>query len=194
MNISPRQFEIIESAGKLLSIGGISNLTTKNLANEMHFSEAALYRHFKSKDDIIIAMLKYLAETMDKRMAKIIESDLDSAAKLKLLFTDQFKFFSENKHFLVAIFSDGLWEKKEKIHQAVKTVMGIKKQYLNIIFSEGIENETYTSIIPKSSLIHLSMGSFRLHMLKWKMNEYAFDLEETGEVIIDDLLKILKNQ
>ncbi|MFN5416495.1 MAG: TetR/AcrR family transcriptional regulator, partial [Flavobacteriia bacterium] len=57
--ISNRQIELIEAAGKLLSTAGISGLTTKNLAKEMNFSESAIYRHFKSKEDIIVEMLNY---------------------------------------------------------------------------------------------------------------------------------------
>ena len=33
----------------------------------MGFSEAALYRHFSSKEDIIVAMLEYVAKMMDER-------------------------------------------------------------------------------------------------------------------------------
>ena len=192
MEISPRQFEIIQSAGKLLSVGGIGNLTTKNLANEMHFSEAALYRHFKSKDEIIIAMLNYLAKSMGERMDTIIENPVSATEKLKTLFYSQFHFFSENNHFLVAIFSDGLWEQNEKIHQSVKNVMAVKRKYLDIIFTEGIQNKEFSKVIGKDSLIHISMGAFRLHMLQWKMSNYAFDVEKKGKLIINDLLKLIK--
>lgn len=192
MDISPRQFEIIESAGKLLSTGGISNLTTKNLAKEMHFSEAALYRHFKSKDEIIIAMLKYLASSMDERMQAVLNTTDNSNIKLSAMFVSQFKFFCENKHFLVAIFSDGLWEKNEIIHNAVKGVMAVKRKYLDQIFTEGIKKDEFTTIIDKASLIHISMATFRLHMLKWKMNNYAFDVEKGGQKIIGDLLILIK--
>ncbi|MCB0409114.1 MAG: helix-turn-helix transcriptional regulator, partial [Flavobacteriales bacterium] len=48
MNYSDRQIEIIVAATKLISEKGIQNLTTKNLAAEMSFSEPALYRHFKN--------------------------------------------------------------------------------------------------------------------------------------------------
>ena len=191
MKISPRQFEIIESAGKLLSVGGISNLTTKNLAQEMKFSEAALYRHFKNKNEIIIAMLNYLAFDMDDRMKTTLKPKGDSIYNLETLFTGQFKFFNKNRHFLVTIFSDGLWENNTDIHNAVKGVMAVKKKYLNFIFTEGISNNQFTTKIDKESLIHISMGTFRLHLLKWKMDNYKFDLEKTGTPIIKDLIQLI---
>ena len=60
-SISDRQLEIIEAAGKILTASGLSGLTIKNLAKEMKFSESAIYRHFASKEDIIISLLEYLA-------------------------------------------------------------------------------------------------------------------------------------
>jgi TetR/AcrR family fatty acid metabolism transcriptional regulator len=65
--ISDRQLEIIEAAGKILTASGVSGLTIKNLAKEMKFSESAIYRHFTSKEEIIIALLEYLAISMDER-------------------------------------------------------------------------------------------------------------------------------
>jgi len=48
-----RQLEIIEAAGRILTLSGVSGLTIKNLAKEMQFSESAIYRHFTSKEEII---------------------------------------------------------------------------------------------------------------------------------------------
>ena len=54
VEIKTRQLEIITAAGEILSESGISGLTTKKLAAKMGFAESALYRHFKSKENIII--------------------------------------------------------------------------------------------------------------------------------------------
>ena len=67
--ISIRQLEIIEAAGKILTTSGVGGLTTKNLAKEMQFSESALYRHYPNKEEIVIALLEYLATNMDERFS-----------------------------------------------------------------------------------------------------------------------------
>ena len=79
--ISDRQIEIIEAAGKILTRSGISGLTIKNLAKEMQFSESAIYRHFTSKEEIIVAMLEYLAHDMDTRYMQVTNSDHDALQK-----------------------------------------------------------------------------------------------------------------
>ncbi len=192
MDLTKRQLQIIDAAGKLLASGGIQNLTTKKLAIEMGFSEAALYRHFKSKDDIVFAMLTYLASNIDKRIGEIINSDMDAIEKLKTLFNNQFTFFNKNTHYLVAVFSDGLWENNEKTHQAVKQIMAVKQKHLNLIFEEGQSKNEMTSSVNSQTLTHMIMGIFRLHMLKWKMNDFKFDLINSGNQLIADFIKLIK--
>ena len=68
MEIKERQLDIIEAAGTLLTRSGVGGLTIKNLASEMEFSESALYRHFTSKEEIIISMLQYLASKREERL------------------------------------------------------------------------------------------------------------------------------
>ena len=106
--ISERQKEIIEAAGKLLSNSGVSGLTTKKLAQEMGFSEAAIYRHFENKEAIIVGLLEFLKADMDQRLAAAIKENNTPESKFKAIFKSQFDFFSENPHFVVAVFSDGL--------------------------------------------------------------------------------------
>ncbi len=57
--------EIIEASGRILASRGISALTIKNLASEIGFVESALYRHFKSKEDIIVLLIKYLHNNIE---------------------------------------------------------------------------------------------------------------------------------
>ena len=71
MEIKKRQLEIIKAAGEILTESGLAGLTTKNLAVRMDFAESALYRHFKSKEEIIIAMLNYLADNIDQRLSNL---------------------------------------------------------------------------------------------------------------------------
>ena len=72
MNYSKRQIEIIEAATILIGQKGIQNLTTKNLAAEIGFSEPALYRHFKNKSDILQSVLVYYRVLMKEGLEKLL--------------------------------------------------------------------------------------------------------------------------
>lgn len=190
--ISDRQLEIIESAGRILTNSGLSGLTTKNLAKEMGFSESAIYRHFESKEAIIIALLDFLCKDMDQRLDDAIDSNSSSEEKFRALFKNQFSFFSANPHFVVAVFSDGLLEESDKINQAILNIMQVKMKHLMPIVMEGQQNGAFTQSITSDELVHIIMGSFRLQMFKWRISNFQFDIQRNGQNMLEALLTIIK--
>lgn len=190
-NTSKRQQEIIESAGKLLMEKGIKGLTTKNLAQEMGFSESALYRHFKNKEDIIVLLLDYLRSNIKERLDVIFESSATSEIKLKQLFSSQFHFFSKNPHFVVAILSEGLFDESEKINQSIMKVIQYKMQLIAKIIEDGKQNNEFTNSLETEEILHIIIGSFRMMMLKWKFSKFEIDLINQGNKIMDTTIKLL---
>ncbi len=192
--ISDRQFEIIAAAGNILSASGVSGLTIKNLAKAMQFSESAIYRHFNSKEEIVVAMLGYLAENMDERLKQVVSGQKDPREKLEAIFLNQFGFFAQNPHFVVAVFSDGLMEESQKINAAILRIMQVKMNHLMPVIMQGQQQGLFTNTITTEELMHILMGSFRLQMLKWRIANFQFDIERQGRNMLDAILTLIKNQ
>lgn len=192
MEISERQMEIISAAGKILTKSGLSGLTTKNLAKEMGFSEAAIYRHFESKEDIILALLQYLRADIDERLSQICLPHTAPEIKFQAIFNSQFQFFKANPHFVVAVFSDGLLEESEKINQAIMQLMQVKMKYLIPLIMQGQQSGTFTQVITTEELVHIIMGSFRLQMFKWRIANFQFDIIRQGKNMLEALITLMK--
>lgn len=189
---SKRQQEIIESAGKLLIEKGIKGLTTKNLAIEMSFSESALYRHFKNKEDIVVLLLDYLGFNIKERLEIISQEKSNSIEKLQKLFNSQFQFFSQNPHFVVAVLSEGLFDESEKINESIMKIVNYKMQLLASIIEHGKQKNEITAEIETHDLVHIIIGTFRMMMLKWKFSKFKIDLIDEGNKIISTNLKLIK--
>lgn len=191
--ISDRQLEIIEAAGKILTASGISGLTIKNLAKEMKFSESAIYRHFTSKEEIIVALLEYLAQSMDERYTNAISIKQSPEEKFTTLFQNQFSFFKKNPHFVVAVFSDGLMEESKRINETILKIMAVKMKHLIPIIMEGQQKSIFTNSITSEELIHVVMGTFRLQMYKWRVDNFQFDINRNGDNMIQAVLTLIKS-
>jgi TetR/AcrR family transcriptional regulator, fatty acid metabolism regulator protein len=192
--ISSRQWEIIEAAGKILTDSGVSGLTTKNLAKAMDFSEGAIYRHFSSKEDIIVAMLDYLTVNMDERCERAIALGPGPEDQLIRMFENQFQFFKKNPHFVVAVFSDGLLEESQAIHNRILGLMAVKMKHLLPILTEGQRKGIFTRSIKAEELMQIIMGTFRLQMFKWRIIHFQSDIEATGNRMIQSLLTLIKDK
>ena len=192
MEITPRQLEIIEAAGKILTVSGVSGLTIKNLAKEMKFSESAIYRHFTSKEEIIIVMLDYVSGIIDQRLNNAILVDDDPESKFKAIFQSQFNFFSNNPHFVVAVFSDGFMEESQRINEIIIKLMAVKVKHLMPIIMEGQQKVIFTNTVTTDELMSIVMGTFRLLMYKWRIANFEFDIKRNGENMVQSLLTLIK--
>ena len=146
MEITPRQLELIEAASRLLTTSGVNGLTIKNLAKEMNFSESAIYRHFSSKEDIILAMLDYLAENIDEQLSNVPKTE-NPEDNFRAMFQEQFKFFSRNSHYVVAVFSDGLLEESQRINEAILKLMVVMMKHLMPLLTDGQQKNIFTNAI-----------------------------------------------
>ena len=71
-NTAIRRAQIMEAAGRIIIRRGSEHLTVKGMAHEVGLSEAAVYRHFKRKKDVLL----FLTDCVRDRLL----SDYDSAA------------------------------------------------------------------------------------------------------------------
>ncbi len=191
--LSDRQLEITTAASRILTASGVSGLTIKNLAKEMKFSESAIYRHFTSKEEIIIAMLTFLADSIDQRLSKISGST-DPEEHFKAIFREQFRFFNLHPHFVVAVFSDGLMEETQRINDAILNLINVKMKHLMPVIIEGQQKGIYTNALTAEELTHIIMGAFKLQMFKWRIANFQFDLKRSGENMVRSILILIKTK
>ncbi|MDD2911711.1 MAG: TetR/AcrR family transcriptional regulator [Petrimonas sp.] len=177
MEITPRQLEIIEATGKILTASGANGLTIKNLAKEMQFSEGAIYRHFSSKEEIIIMMLKYLKTNISKILSNLTKTG-DVEKDFVIFFTRLSLYFKENPYFVVTVFSEGLMDESDKINNEISGLMTLTSSHLEQILQEGQKQGTFIQSVASSDLTMISLATFKLHMFNWKFNKFKFNLTE----------------
>ena len=158
----------------------------------MEFSEPALYRHFGNKEAIIVTLLRYVAESMDQLYSLSLTKRLNPEQKFRSIFKTQFDFFAQKPHFAVAVFSDGLLEESQMINQEIMKIMTVKVKYLKPIIEEGQRTGVFTQTVNTDFLMHLVMGSIRLQMYKWRIENFQSNLVSIGDELIESLLKIIK--
>jgi catalase (peroxidase I) len=118
----------------------------------MNFSESAIYRHFSSKEDIILAMMDYLAENIDERLTNL-PKNTNPEEKFRAMFEEQFNFFSKNGHYVVAVFSDGLMDESLKINEAIMKLLAVKMKHLFPLIADGQEKNVFTKAISTEEMM-----------------------------------------
>ncbi|MCU0585406.1 MAG: TetR/AcrR family transcriptional regulator, partial [Desulfobacterales bacterium] len=63
-----RKTQIIAAARKLIIRKGSEHLTVRAIAKEVEITEAAIYRHFKSKREILLFLMNHIMDSMLKEV------------------------------------------------------------------------------------------------------------------------------
>ena len=193
MNIKPRQLEIIEAAGKLLTTSGLNGLTIKNLALEMNFSESAIYRHFSSKEEIIITLLKYLNETVNK-IFKESSASGDFEKDFTTLFRKLTTYFMENPFYVVAVFSEGLMNESARIGERILQLMNNLTKHVRTIIGEGQKKGLITRSLTSEQIVEIIIPAFRHQLFRWKISNFESDVAQSIESLAGSLLLLLKER
>ncbi len=191
MDFTKRQIEIMQAATKLIGDKGIQNLTTKNLAAEMNFTEPALYRHFKSKTEILASVLFFYKDQLQKGIKQIIEDDTSGIKKLELIMKFQFNHFYHNPEIVMVIFAETSFQYDKSLSEVVKSIMTQKKEMVEKMISLGHKDGTIRKDIDSTYLSSFFMGAMRFTILRWRLNNYDFDIIKEGNSLWDATNKLM---
>ena len=187
-----RQIEIMQAATQRIDKQGIQDLTIKNLAADLELSEAALYRHFKSKNDILMGLLNYFILEMELRLSAIINQDeVKAEDQLKQVFDSQLGSFVKNSAIVSVIFSEGIFQFNKDLNQRVMEMMKLMQTNIQSVIAKGIEAGQIRGIADPSTITTIIMGSMRLTVLKWKLSGHKSNLIHDGNTVLSGILKMI---
>lgn len=188
-----RQIEIIEAATKRIDEYGIQDLTIKTLSADLNLSEAALYRHFKSKNEILLGLLTYFIDNMKERLEVIISKNNSSPSEiLKEIFESQLNTFVKKPSVVSVIFSESIFQFNKELSNTVSSMMLLMQNHIESIVKKGQANETFTKAVGVSTTATIIMGGMRITVLKWKLTGHKSDLIKDGSKVLNGILKMIE--
>lgn len=83
MSVTPRQQVILDCALELTREAGLAGLTMKRIAERVGFTEPALYRHFPTKQDLLLGLVDRMEGMLLGGVREIAAGDDPPAVKLE---------------------------------------------------------------------------------------------------------------
>lgn len=191
MNFSKRQIEIINASKDIIGKKGIQNLTIKNLAKKMSFSEPALYRHFKNKTDILKTLLLFHEETINKKIIEIKRSNKTAIQKIKLIIDFQFNHLQKDPSVVMIVFSETSFQYNDILFSVVVKAMEQRTKNLIDIIEEGEEAGEIRNDTSAQRIASIILGGMRFTILKWRFNNFKPNLNKEGSELWKTIKKLI---
>lgn len=183
-----RKDNIILAAIDIIDEKGVQGLSTKEIALKQEISESILYKHFKSLDEVMVAVLDYFSQyddmlinTIDKKGISYKEKLLESIKSLVELYESYPALASVILNYEVFM---------NYSHTREKTIEIIKKRlsFIEKIIKMGQETKELEEYYTSNELANIIMGTFRNSLLNWKINGYDYSVKTE---VLNLIIKIL---
>jgi AcrR family transcriptional regulator len=180
MELSKRQQEIIDVSIALIADQGIQHLTIKNISREIGISEPAIYRHFESKFDILMAILDSFEMIASDVLGTAATEKLPALDKIELFLFDRYRRCSDNPKLAKVMFSEENFQDDQRLADKVLMIMHRHKNRIDDIISGGVADGEIRSDIDAATLFRIIFGPMRLLVKQWCLTGYRFNLIEEG--------------
>lgn len=171
-----RQQQIISAAKKLIIKYGSEHVTVKKMAQQIGVSEAAIYRHFNSKKEILSFLLDDVEATLLAGLE--ISGNADPLAVIEKSLLHQISDSEQRRgmSFLIIaeIISLGDRKLKKKAYQVILDFLDRLQKLLTI----AVESGKIRKDIEPSAMAKMLFGIMQGLVTVWTLSHYNLDLEK----------------
>ena len=123
LSTEERQGEIIRVAVELAAEKGVDSVTTQDMADAMHLTQGAIFRHFATKDDIWVAVMQWIRERLMQVLNKAAADATDPLDAIERMFLAHVAFIGKHPAIPRLLFSELLHKKNSKLRQLIQEII-----------------------------------------------------------------------
>ncbi len=192
MNLTKRQMELVDGAITIIAEQGLERLTTKNLAAAIGVTEAALYRHFKSKNDLMRMILSYFEKLSCQVLDDIRISELDPVESVRRFVLDRYKLFSGKPALARVMFSEEIFTSSPAFTDHYQKIMHKHKSEVIAYILRGQAEQQIRVNMDANQIFRIVVGSMRFIVMQWNLSGQHFDLEAEGTALLDTIIELIE--
>jgi AcrR family transcriptional regulator len=192
--LTTRQNQIVTTTIELIHSGGIQSFTIKNLSHLMGFTEAAIYRHFASKQDILCAILDKFINSLNDFSKIILALNANSIDKIEKIYNQLTNVFTKNPAYVSVIFAEEIFKNNKTLSSKVGKILDINNHTFMSIIKTGQSNHEIIKTVDSQELTLLVMGGYRLMVKHWKMDDFSYNLKDRSDKLIKSVKMIITDR
>ena len=187
-----RQEEIKQAVLDIIYTDGLKNLSTRNLAKRIGMSEGSIFRHFATKQDIVLSIINDVQDDFIGQLRKVSTTDEDPEIRLKKFICATIEYLIANKGITMLLFSEASHNNDATLKSQLQKIFNNQKKLVSKIILDGISAGTWDESIPVDNLAMLYMGipvSLNIEMI---LSGGEFHIDNYCNMMMQLMLKILK--
>ncbi len=143
-----RRQELVDTALRLFLDKGYDQTTVSDIVKHLGLAQGTFYYHFKSKAEILDAVVENIAAGLAEHVRGVVEGEADPVARIRQVVGTLFEAVAAN-HQLVAFFSR---EGNERLHDRVKGAIAARlTPLLQRLMEDGLSAGRFDVPFPREA-------------------------------------------
>ncbi len=188
-----RQEQIKKVVLEIIADEGLHNLSTRNLAKRIGFSEGAIFRHFTSKRDIIKGIMDDVANDLIGALKSIASSPAKAEEKLFTYLCHNVKYLKENRGITILLFSEATHMGDKELKEKLNKILVEQKQLIMKMVKDGIREGIWNKKVNADDIAMLYMGIPITFNIELVLNKNDLNVRSFCKRMYSLILKALKN-
>jgi len=189
-NSTASQKKILEAARKIIVSKGMENLTIREIAGELKLTDGALYRHFRSKKEIINLLINDIEETLLTTIELAAKKSDDPPKKLKNIFLSHISYSEQRRSVSFIIINETLSLKDKSLQRKMLNVISRYIDKIRQILKEGVLAGSFRRNVDISSASIVFFGMIQAQAMLWAISGYQYSFKKAA---IEQLFDIFEN-
>ncbi len=153
-----RQQQIKQAVLDIIATEGLSRLSTRNLAFKVGLSEGAIFRHFKTKKDIIASIMQDVHDELISSLKEVASSSAPAGERLSAFLCAHISYLVEKKGITILLFSEAAHLNDADLKKSLYSILNMQKQLVSKIFQDGIVEGVWDENLHVENIAMLYMG------------------------------------
>ncbi len=170
-----RRQQLIEAALTLLADNTLSALSTRTVARHLGLSQPALFRHFRSRDALMVAVVDHARTQLGTVAQALLEEPADGLVRLERLAVALAGYVQENPGMPRLLFSDGSAD-SEPLRMALSQLLSMQRSLVAELVRQGQREGLLDRRVAPQRAGLLYVGMVQALVLQWQLAGRQDDL------------------
>lgn len=192
-NILHRKDSLIITTIEIIDELGIQGLSTREIAKRQGVSEGTLFRHYKSKNELLVSVIDFFVQFDNDIYQSSLLMNSKPNESLIYYINSHIEYYENYPSITVIMQMMDVLKSYNDLKDKVIEVFNIRNKQLNQLIINAQAEEVITSKVDSAILVNIIWGFCREICLEWRLTGQNFSLHKRVMASLEAFLNAFKS-
>lgn len=173
-----RKDRLIITAIEIIDELGIQGLSTREISKRQGVSEATLFRHFRSKNELLLSVLEYYSKFDNEIYESAKLKNISPTEAIRYYISEAAEYYENYPEITAIMHLIDVLKYEPELSEKVTNIFNNKIYILEMLVNDAQKNGEIRNDISSNSVAFIISGFFRETCLDWRQTNRDYSLKE----------------